>query len=840
MAAFDFSDSFRGINDAIGNIGKNLERRRREERYAEVGSDVEAGNLRGASSKLLALGDIGGAATLLQLNQKADERRLGQDAITGLNNAISGAGGGSFSYDPASTSGAPSALPASLVRSESGGNFAAQNDAVGAGGAVGHFGRGQFSVARIQDAANAGAIPQGTTPQQFMQSPQLQQAAEAWHVGDINQTIKANGYDRLIGQTINGIPVTADGLIAVAHLGGKGGLQRFIETGGAYNPADRNGTRLSDYLAMGARSGGMRSASADMPAPGARNASLDTGGRGFAVLGQPGMSGATFNAITATDRPLDPKFQAEGVSQPWMGSALNALGQRPVAMASAATLPPRRPYDLQADLPAPGAAQAMGNGGLAALGQNTADPTRDNAGALSGLVASEEARRGQRSGASVTSFLDNFRSQPAPVVNVNTRSDRGLANGDVPGAVVGQNAPTQNRADVPAAGAAPTIGTMPAAGAGAASQPAGSAAQTGPTLSADMPRPTNAQEANDYRWTKQIESQKGRVAALSQALTNPNLPANARAVGEIFLKDALEQSKAPDSVKEFMYARGMGWTTAKNPAEYAKEKQSAPTDVQEYEYAQRKGFAGSYLDFQKEKAAAKNTKTTASDKVDENTAAADKQGLQGEERKFFIANGRLPTAGEKMTEGQANAALYADRMKAANEVLSRPDIAAAGTGIIDRGLSMVPVVGNYGTSDKFQMADQAQRDFINAVLRRESGAAISASEFDHARKQYFPQPGDGKEVLAQKARNRQIAIDGISNAAGPTYAKRQQQAGQVPAEAGAPPQALTASSQGRAPQPLYPPQPAQAPVRVQSPQEALKLPSGTPIILPDGRIGEVP
>ena len=60
-----------------------------------------------------------------------------------------------------------------------------------------------------------------------------------------------------------------------------------------------------------------------------------------------------------------------------------------------------------------------------------------------------------------------------------------------------------------------------------------------------------------------------------------------------------------------------------------------------------------------------------------------------------------------------------------------------------------------------QRVEQAQRDFINAILRRESGAAIAESEFSNARKQYFPQAGDSKAVIEQKARNRQLAIDGI-------------------------------------------------------------------------------
>lgn len=65
-----------------------------------------------------------------------------------------------------------------------------------------------------------------------------------------------------------------------------------------------------------------------------------------------------------------------------------------------------------------------------------------------------------------------------------------------------------------------------------------------------------------------------------------------------------------------------------------------------------------------------------------------------------------------------------------------------------------------------QRAEQAQRDFVNAVLRQESGAAIGAQEFDNAKKQYFPQPGDGSDVIAQKATNRRLAIQGFDNSAG--------------------------------------------------------------------------
>ena len=108
--------------------------------------------------------------------------------------------------------------------------------------------------------------------------------------------------------------------------------------------------------------------------------------------------------------------------------------------------------------------------------------------------------------------------------------------------------------------------------------------------------------------------------------------------------------------------------------------------------------------------------------------------------------------------------------------------------------------GNYLVSENFQLAEQAQRDFINASLRRESGAAIAPSEFESARRQYFPQPGDSPAVLAQKARNRATQIEGIRAAAGPAYTRRAPQQREMPdaprQPANQPPRAGQAVSEG--------------------------------------------
>lgn len=126
-----------------------------------------------------------------------------------------------------------------------------------------------------------------------------------------------------------------------------------------------------------------------------------------------------------------------------------------------------------------------------------------------------------------------------------------------------------------------------------------------------------------------------------------------------------------------------------------------------------------------------------------------------------------PYSSGKATEAQSKDQLYASRMFGAERILR--DTEETGTDAYERAKSKIPLVGNYLVSQDMQSLDQAKRDFVNAVLRRESGAAISSSEFDNAERQYFPQPGDTKETIAQKRRNRAEAIKGVAGGGGPSY-----------------------------------------------------------------------
>lgn len=187
--------------------------------------------------------------------------------------------------------------------------------------------------------------------------------------------------------------------------------------------------------------------------------------------------------------------------------------------------------------------------------------------------------------------------------------------------------------------------------------------------------------------------------------------------------------------------------------------------------AQRANAAQSYAAADNSRASAAKTRAEAADGVNRGGArapvgyrwAADGQGLE------TIPGGPADpgTKGAKLakppTEGQAKALLFGARMAVADEIVN--ELAGHSPNYAKQWVEGVPVVGGLGSvignamsSPQQQQLDQAQRDFINAVLRRESGAAIAESEFANARRQYFPEPGDGPEKLRQKAANRKTAI----------------------------------------------------------------------------------
>ena len=135
-------------------------------------------------------------------------------------------------------------------------------------------------------------------------------------------------------------------------------------------------------------------------------------------------------------------------------------------------------------------------------------------------------------------------------------------------------------------------------------------------------------------------------------------------------------------------------------------------------------------------------------------AAADKERAAGA--------GPAGPAAKPLTEGQAKALQFATRMESSNKLIAEleKEGRTASTPGSRSGYGVGAVVNAFD-SEKGQRLNQAKRDFINAILRRESGAVISDQEFDNAEKQYFPQIGDKPGTIEQKAKNRSIAIEGM-------------------------------------------------------------------------------
>jgi hypothetical protein len=131
----------------------------------------------------------------------------------------------------------------------------------------------------------------------------------------------------------------------------------------------------------------------------------------------------------------------------------------------------------------------------------------------------------------------------------------------------------------------------------------------------------------------------------------------------------------------------------------------------------------------------------------------------------LIEEAKTTSTGGKLTAAQQTALSYAQRVNDSNAIID--EVGGQFTGV---GSYLGQYAPNALKSADRQKFEQAQRNFINAVLRRESGAAIAESEFDSARKQYFPQPGDSIDVLEQKKMNRERTLENLLREGGQNIA----------------------------------------------------------------------
>lgn len=134
-------------------------------------------------------------------------------------------------------------------------------------------------------------------------------------------------------------------------------------------------------------------------------------------------------------------------------------------------------------------------------------------------------------------------------------------------------------------------------------------------------------------------------------------------------------------------------------------------------------------------------------------------------RAYDAAAGKEP----EVKADQALSAGFGKRMLQAEDVFNKLEKEGYSRGArLESVQSMLP--GELQSS-KLRQQTQAEKNFVNAILRRESGAAISTGEYQQAEQQYFPRPGDTPEVLEQKRANRLQGIESMKVSAGRAWDK---------------------------------------------------------------------
>jgi len=205
-----------------------------------------------------------------------------------------------------------------------------------------------------------------------------------------------------------------------------------------------------------------------------------------------------------------------------------------------------------------------------------------------------------------------------------------------------------------------------------------------------------------------------------------------------------------------------------------------PEKVAEFNFAKQNGFKGEYNDFINQMTPYQNAQL-----------GIERQKLGMEQQK--LAN---ELGGAKLTETQGNATAFGLRAKEANQIatglekqgvtdtgLLRATVAGAvgGTPFIGKSLeNTANTLLNFTASDEQQATKQARQNFVTAVLRKESGAAISPEEFRVEEEKYFPKINDSAKVIEQKQKARELAIKSLEIQAGPG-AKFIRESGQAPA-----------------------------------------------------------
>lgn len=142
----------------------------------------------------------------------------------------------------------------------------------------------------------------------------------------------------------------------------------------------------------------------------------------------------------------------------------------------------------------------------------------------------------------------------------------------------------------------------------------------------------------------------------------------------------------------------------------------------------------------------------------------DKSGLavtyNPETGEFQVTQGQKGGGkGGQIRESQSKDIFFVNKGEGALENLKK--YYPALSSLKDQTLDYFGPLAPYLQGTEYQLARQAGREFIEAILRKESGAAIPPAERVAYEKTYLPQAGEPPEVVAQKLEAQRRALDGL-------------------------------------------------------------------------------
>jgi hypothetical protein len=94
--------------------------------------------------------------------------------------------------------------------------------------------------------------PQVKTLKDFLNNPAAQDVAYRLSMAVKDRQLSSKGLYDYVGKVIGGVPVTRDGILAGAWLGGANGVEAYLKSNGVINRRDANGTSIQDYMRLGA------------------------------------------------------------------------------------------------------------------------------------------------------------------------------------------------------------------------------------------------------------------------------------------------------------------------------------------------------------------------------------------------------------------------------------------------------------------------------------------------------------------------------------------------------------------------------------------------------------